>query len=92
MVRLEAELALERGHDRTLDAALAGEGRTAELSVDEELAVEDRGRRVEGRARHGRVDVVLRGDGVCNQEPDDLQLIEATSVVKASQNRVDSVC
>ena len=62
------------------------------MSLDEELAIHDRRRRVEGRARDGRVDIVLSGDGVRNQEPDDLELVEASSVEEAGQNLVDSVC
>ena len=91
VIRLEAELALERRLHRALDTTLAGEQGTTKLSVDEELAVEDRRGRVEGRARDCWVDVVLSSDRVCNQEPDDLELIEATSVVEASQNLVDGI-
>ena len=92
MVRLETELALERGLHGALDTALAGEERAAELSVDEELAIEDRRGRVEGCARDRRVDVVLGSNGVGDQEPDNLELIEATSIVEAGQDLVDSIC
>ena len=91
-VGLETDLTPERGLDLTLVSAGSGEERTAELGLNEELSIEYGRRGVERCARDGRVDIVLRSDSVSNQEPDDLQLIEATSVVKASQNRVDSVC
>ena len=92
MVRLQPELALQRAQDRTLDATLAVDSRAAELRVDEELAIENRRRRVERRARDTWIDVILCGDGVCNEEPDDLELIEATSIVEAGQDLVDGVC
>ena len=65
---------------------------TTELSLDEELAIHDRGGGVEGRARDGWVDIVLGGCGVSNQEPDGLELVELASVSQASQNLVDGVC
>ena len=68
MVRLEAELALEWGLHGTLDTALAGEERAAKLRLDEELSVKDARSRVEWRARDGRVDVVLSGNGVARNE------------------------
>lgn len=68
VVGLEAELALQRGLDGALDAALPGERGPAQLRLDEELAVHDRGGGVEGRARDRRVDVVLCGDGVAMHE------------------------
>ena len=43
VIRLEAELSLQRGLNGALDTTLAGEQDTTELSVNEELAVEDRG-------------------------------------------------
>ena len=61
------------------------------MSLDEELAIHDRRRRVEGRARDGRVDIVLSGDGVRNQEPDDLELIEVAGVGEAGQNLVGGI-
>ena len=61
------------------------------MSLDEELAIHDRRRRVEGCARDGRVDIVLSGDGVRNQEPDDLELIEVASVGEAGQNLIGGV-
>ena len=92
MVRLETELALERRLHGALDTSLAGEQGTTKLSVDEELAIEDLRCGVEGSARDSRVNVVLGSDGVGNQEPDDLELVEASSVEEAGQNLVDSVC
>ena len=92
MVGLQAELALERGHDGALNTTLAGEQDAAKLSIDEELAVEDGRSGVEGRARDRRVNVVLGSDGVGNQEPDDLELVETASIVEASENLVDQVC
>ena len=71
---------------------IPGEGGTTELGLDEELAIENGGRRVEGRARDGGVNIVLSGSRVGNEEPDDLELIEATSIVEAGQDLVDSVC
>ena len=50
MVRLEANLATERGLDLALVAAGTGEQRAAELGLDEELSVETVGSRVEGSA------------------------------------------
>ena len=91
LVGLETELSLERGSGRALDTTLAGERDAAKLSVDEELAVEDRRGRVERCARDSGVNVVLGSDGVGNQEPDDLELVEASSVEEAGQNLVDSV-
>lgn len=92
MVRLETELALERRLHGALNTALSGEEHAAKLGVDEELAVEDRRRRVEGRARNRRVDVVLSSNRVRNQEPDDLELIETASIEEARQDLVDGVC
>ena len=90
MVRLQTHLAAEgRGH-RTLDAALAGEGLAAQLRLEEELGVEDLGRRVEWRARDGRVDEVSGGDGVRREEPDDLEVLEA-NIEEALQNLVNGV-
>ena len=92
MVRLQPELALQRAQDRALDAALAVDSRAAELRVDEELAIENCRRRVERRARDARIDVILCGDGVCNEEPNDLELVKATSIVETGQDLVDGVC
>ena len=92
MIRLETELALERRLHGALDTSLAGEQGTTKLSVDEELAIEDLRCGVEGSARDSRVNVILGSDGVGNQEPDDLELVEATGVVEAGQDLVDSVC
>ena len=92
MVRLQPELALERRHHRALYTRLAWERRPAQLRLDEELAVEDRGRGVERRARDRRVDIVLRGDGVRDEEPDDLERVEASGVEEAGENVVDEVC
>ena len=92
MIRLETELALERRLHGALNTSLAGEQGATELSVDEELAVEDGRGGVEGSARDRRVNVVLSSDGVGNQEPDDFELVEASSVEEAGQNLVDSVC
>ena len=64
MVGLQAELALKRRHDGTLDADFSWEAGATELGVDEELAVKEFRSRVEGRARDGRVNVVLCSDGV----------------------------
>lgn len=91
VVRLETELSLEGGLDLTLVATRAGEGSSGELSLDEELTVHDGGSRVEGGAGDGRVNVVLGSDGVGNQEPGRLELVEVTSVGKASQDAVDRV-
>ena len=92
VVRLETEFALERRHDGSLNATFAREYDTTKLSVNEELAIEDLRCGVEGSARDSRVNVVLSSDGVGNQEPDDLELVEASSVEEAGQNLVDSVC
>ena len=70
---------------------LPRESSAAQLSLDEELAIHDRRRRVEGRARDGRVDIVLSGDGVRNQEPDNLELVEVASVGEAGQNLIGGV-
>ena len=75
-----------------MNATLARERGTAQLGLDEELAVIYRGSRVERGARDGRVDIVLSSDSVCNQEPHDLKLIETSSVIEAVQNLIDSVC
>ena len=91
VVRLETEFALERRHDGSLNATLAREYDTTKLSVNEELAIEDLRCGVEGSARDSGVNVVLGSDGVGNQEPDDLELVEATGVVEASQNSVNVV-
>ena len=87
---METKLAVERGLDLTLQAALAGEGRAAELGLDEELRVEDSGRRVEGRARDRRVDLVGGTDGVRREQPDDLEVLEA-DVEEPSEDLVDRV-
>ena len=90
MVRLKTHLTTERGGNRALDAVLAGEGLAAELGLDEELGVEDGRSRVEGRARDRCVDEVGGGDGVCGEEPDDLEVLEA-DVEEPSENLVDCV-
>ena len=71
---------------------LPRESSAAQLSLDEELAIHDRGGGVEGRARDGWVDIVLGGGGVSNQEPDGLELVEATGISKAGQDFVYIVC
>lgn len=63
-VGLETELAAERRLDLTLVAAVAGEESAAELSLDEELGVEQLGGGVERRSRNGRVNVVSSSDRV----------------------------
>ena len=78
--------------DRSWAKYTPGEGGTTELGLDEELAIENGGRRVEGRARNGGVNIVLSGSRVGNEEPDDLELIKATSVVEAGKDLVDGVC
>ena len=70
MVRLEADLAGERGLDLALVPARSGEERAAELDLDEDLRVEGAEGGVEGRAGNSRVDVVGGSDGVaegCNR-------------------------
>ena len=64
VVGLETELALKRRHHGTLNAGFAWERSSAQLSVDEELAVEQLGGRVKWRARDRRINVVLGGNGV----------------------------
>ena len=91
MVRLKTELSLERGLSDALNTALANEARSAKLGLDEELAVHDGRGRVEWSVRHGRVDVVLGSNGVSNQEPGRLELVEATGIVEASQNSINVV-
>jgi hypothetical protein len=63
-VRLKANLASERRLDLALVATSAGEKRAAELSLEEELSVEHRRRRVERNAVERRVDVVCTANGV----------------------------
>ena len=92
MVRLETELALERGLCNTLNTALSNESGTLELSLDEELAVHDEGSRIERSVRDRGVDVVLCGNRVSNQEPGALELVKLSCVVEASQDLVDGVC
>ncbi len=67
-VGLETELAAEGRLDLTLVAARAGEERTTELRLDEELSVEELRRRVEGGSGDRGVDVVGRGDSVATGE------------------------
>lgn len=64
MVGLETELALKRRLHRTLNTGLARETGAAQLSLDEELTVEESRRGVERCARDGRVNVVLRSNGM----------------------------
>ena len=92
VVRLKTHFTLQRRLHGALDAAFAREERTTELGLDEELAVEDVRGRVEWGARDGRVNIVLSSDGVCNQEPDDLELVKSTSIEEASEDLVDSIC
>ena len=91
MVGLETEFTLEWGEDGSLDTTLAGERETTELGVDEELTVEDGRGRVEGSAWDGWVNIVLGSNSVGDQEPDNLELVEATSIVEAIENRGDRV-
>ena len=65
---------------------------TTELRLDKELAVHYRGSRVEGSTRDGRVNIVLGGGGVSNQEPDSLKLVEPASIGKACEDLVNGVC
>ena len=92
VVGLETEFTLEWGEDGSLETTLAGERETTELGVDEELTVEDGRGRVEGSAWDGWVNIVLGSNGVGDQEPDNLELVEATSIVEAGQDLVDSIC
>lgn len=64
VVGLETELALKRRHHSTLNAGFAWERRSTKLGVDEELAVEQLGGRVEWRARDRRINVVLGSNSV----------------------------
>ena len=73
-----------------LHVGYAREGRALELSLDEELGVEDGRGGVEGRARDCCVDEVGGGDGVCGEEPDDLEVLEA-DVEEPSKDLVDRV-
>ena len=77
MVGLETDLALERRLDLALVCTVTREERAAELGLDEELGVEERRSRVEGRARDRRVNQVGGSDGVGGEEPDDLEVLEA---------------
>ena len=90
-VRLETDLAADRGLDLALVAPRAGEERAAELGLDEELGVEELGGGVEGRSGDGRVDVVGGGDGVRSEERDDLGGGEASGVREAGEDAVDGV-
>ena len=69
-----------------------GEEDTTELSLDEELRVEDSGGGVERKTNAGWVNIVRRSDGVRGKHPDGLELVELTSIVRAGQNLVDGVC
>ena len=95
VVRLEAQLAVQRGLDLALVPARAGEDRAPELGLDEELGVEELGGRVEGRAGDGGVDVVSGGDGMRGEEGDDLGGREAADarerVLEAGEDAVDGV-
>ena len=76
-IGLETDLAAKRRLDFTLVAPSSGEERTAELSLDEELGVEDLRSGVEGRAWDRGVDLVGSGDGVCRKQPDNLEVLES---------------
>ena len=90
-VGLKAELAAERRLDLALVATRSGEQRAAELSLDEELGVEELGGRVEGRSGDGRVDVVGSRDGVRGEECNDLGGGEASGVRETGEDAVDGV-
>ncbi len=90
-VGLQPDLAAERGLDLALVAPRAGEERAAELGLDEELGVEELGRRVEGRSGDGGVDVVGSRDGVRGEEGDDLSGGEASGVGETRKDAVDGV-
>ena len=68
------------------------ESRATQLGLDEELTVHDSRSGVERRAGDRWVDVVLSSDGVSDQEPDNLELVEVSRVSKASEDLVGSVC
>ena len=90
-VGLKAELAAERRLDLALVATRSGEQRAAELSLDEELRVENLGCRVEWRARDRRVDLIGGRDSVRGQQPNDFLGSEIAGVGKAREDAVDRV-
>ena len=89
-VGLETELAVERRLDLALVATRSGEQRAAELSLDEELGVEELRGRVEGGSRNSRVDEVCGGDSVRGEQPNSLDGVEAR-VAHAGQDIIDGV-
>ena len=92
VVGLETHFTLERGFDLTLVATSAGEERSTELSLDEELSIENLGRGVEGRSGDAWVNVVSGSDGVRGQKRNNFCRGELSSIVEAGKNAVNSVC
>ena len=73
----ETHLAANGREGFALHVGYAREGRALELSLDEELGVEDLRSGVEGRAWDRGVDLVGSGDGVCRKQPDNLEVLES---------------